>query len=101
MDKAALLGTTRPTDTVKLNDGTTVTVQALSKPQIEIAQKGKKTRDALFIMFGLIDPELNVKEVQAWFAAAPAGDPVKVLEKIAELSGLSEGAGKSDHREAE
>jgi hypothetical protein len=48
------------------------------------------------VAFGLVDPELTESEVGQWQKAAPAGELQKVAAVIQRLSGLDEGADKSN-----
>lgn len=44
----------------------------------------------------IVDPRLTVGEVRLWQEAAPAGEISPIIARIMEISGLGEGAGKSD-----
>lgn len=83
-------------DTVDLEDFV-VTVRGLTHDEVEMAQKfdDSAKRDRLLVVMGMVDPVLTPADVEEWFKIAPAGDLVRVLEKLAQLSGLDEGAGKS------
>lgn len=81
-----------------LPDGSTVAVRALTRDQVLQVQSEALTqqeRDNMMIAAGLTDPVMSVEDVAEWAAAAPAGDLTLVSERIAELSGLKQGAGKS------
>ena len=46
------------------------------------------------LVLGLVDPELTEDEVKRWQANSPAGEMEDLTNKIAELSGMNEGAAK-------
>lgn len=50
---------------------------------------------------GLVDPELTENEVKAWQLASTAGEIEPVTDKIAELSGMAQGADKEVYVEFE
>lgn len=79
-------------------DDFVVTVRGLSRGEVKKAQEfdSDEARDRVIVAMGMVDPKLTAKEVAEWFDIAPAGDTVAVLAKISELSGLNEGARKSD-----
>ena len=80
-----------------LPDGTTVSVRALTRDEVlESQRRGDPAeRDNFIVATGMTDPKLTEEEVAAWAAEADAGDLVAVTDRIAELSGLAQGAGKS------
>lgn len=78
------------------DDDDFVIVRGLSRGEVELAEDMKSgTRDRLFVRLAMVEPKLTSAEVDQWFADCPAGDTVAVLQKIAELSKLVEGARKS------
>jgi hypothetical protein len=80
-----------------LPDGSTVEVRALTRNEV-LASQDQPTlamKDNYIVACGMTNPKLTVDEVSQWAEAAGAGDLVAVSERIAELSGLKEGAGKS------
>jgi hypothetical protein len=84
--------------TATLPDGSTVAIRGLTRDEVLAAQEGTDTsadRDNALVALGMIDPKLSIEDVAAWAAAGDAGDLVAVSEAIQELSGLTEGAGKS------
>lgn len=83
-------------DTVDL-DEYVVTVRGLSRGEVQAARKfeDEDARDRLIVTMAMVDPPMEPADVKEWFDVAPAGDTVKVLEKVSELSGLTEGARKS------
>lgn len=118
MDKALLLkrNISGRTDTVELDplepgaEPTVVTVRGLTRDEVKecTGKKGgprtpedvkkidpSKSEDRMIHM-ALVDPsDMTLEEVSEWMVNAPSGDSVRILEKIQELSGLAEGAGKS------
>jgi len=80
-----------------LPDGSTVGIRALTRDECLEMQELKTiaAKDTFIIATGMTDPQLSVDDVAAWAAAGDAGDLVAVSQAISELSGLSEGAGKS------
>jgi hypothetical protein len=89
-------------DTIDLEDFV-VTVRGLSRGEVNKAREFEddEKQARLIVTMGLVDPQLTAQEVAEWFDLAPAGDTIRVLDKIAELSGLAEDARKSDHAKAE
>lgn len=84
-------------DTVLIGDDT-VTVRGLSRDEVLIARRldDDDASDRMTITMALIDPaDMTPADVAEWFKSAPAGDTVRVLEKIRDLSGLGEDARKS------
>jgi hypothetical protein len=83
--------------TATLPDGSTVAVRALTRDEVLQSQllDDIGDRDTFIIAMGMIDPKLSVEDVAAWAAAGEAGDLVAVSDRIGELSGLKQGAGKS------
>jgi hypothetical protein len=83
-----------------LGDGDTVMLRGLSRDEaLEVQKKGQggdlAGADNLLVHHGLVDPPLSVEDVAAWAAADSAGVLTGVSNHISEISGLSEGAGKS------
>lgn len=83
-----------------LPSGKVVRVRGLSR--YELMFNGKGTEDNALIerrnvVSCLVQPKLTLAQVEAWQRKSVAGGDFKVLsEKIRELSGLGEGADKSD-----
>lgn len=97
VDKAALLApraetpTGMPEDSAEVPGFGTVRVRGLSWKEVRDNEAGT----AGTLAHGMVDPVLTVPEAEQWLAAAPAGEVRDVLDKIAQLSGLGEGADKS------
>ena len=100
--KSRLLAERATTREVELPNVGTVTVRGLSRGEVrEIrlkATKGGKVDEPLMerlsMQAGLVEPRLTLAEVTKWDKASPAGETVLVLEAIAEMSGMSQGADK-------
>jgi len=85
----------------------TIRVRAMSRAEVFLMQKAKgnsKKRTSAQIAayerkvlaLGMVDPAMTEAEVMQWQDGSPAGELGPVVDKIRELSGLSEGADKSD-----
>lgn len=73
-----------------------VTVRGLSRSEVKAAQQlPEDERENVLIALAIVDPELTPEEVGEWLDSAPAGDSTAVMDAVAELSGMSEGARKS------
>jgi hypothetical protein len=83
-----------------LPSGKTVRVRGLSRH--ELIFNGKGTEDAIVIerrnlVSALVEPKLTLPQAEAWQRSSKAGGDIKALgEKIRDLSGLGEGAQKSE-----
>lgn len=101
MDKAALLKdrVTGVTGTVELEAGT-ITVRGLSR--WEMIQGGKKedelAQERFILSCAMVDPAMNEDDIAAWQKASPPGEINLVALKVNELSGIGQGADKSDLR---
>lgn len=81
-----------------LPDGSTVAIRALTRDEV-LASQGLDSladRDNYIVATGMTDPKLSIEDVAAWAAEGDAGDLVAVTDGIAELSGLKQGADKSN-----
>lgn len=93
-----------PEDDVDVAGMGTVHVRGLSRGEVFIMQKLRaegriKTEDAYerrMVSLGLVAPEMTEAEVGIWQEVSPAGEMEPVAAKIRDLSGLGEGADKSD-----
>lgn len=96
MDKELLFKrkASEATREVPIADIGIVLVRALSQGEVSRAKDDKDYESAL-LADALLDPELTQDEARQWLDTAPAGDTVSVMDAIAELSGLKEGAQKS------
>lgn len=88
---------------VTLPSGKVVRVRGLSRH--ELMFNGKGTEDSAEIERRnvnscLVEPKLTIQQVEQWQRRSAAGGDFRVLsEKIRDLSGLGEGADKSDLRD--
>lgn len=101
MDKDILLKrkATDRVETVDLDDGVKVTVRALSKGEVKAIKEenaSAHTFDNRLVAAALLDPVMTPAEVAEWLEDAPAGDSVSVEQAVMRLSGMGEGAQKSD-----
>jgi hypothetical protein len=92
IDKEALLKTRLPEAEVPIPGVGTVRVRGLSRGEVFGTQKAKDTAvmERKILAFGMLDPVLTEAEVQRWQEACPAGELDPVVDKIRELSGLSD-----------
>lgn len=85
----------------------TVRVRGLSRDEVLVVRKATDNDAAKvdgprilvlerkMIAAAMLDPVMTEAEVGEWQRAAPAGEIEPVVAKVQELSGMSEGAGKS------
>lgn len=83
-----------------LPDGSEVQLRAMTRDEVYEAEEvdtkqGRAARDNFIISLALIEPKLSCADVAAWGANGGAGDLTCILERVAELSGLKQGADKS------
>lgn len=89
---------------VDLPTGQTVKVRGLTR--FELILNGKDTEDAALIerrnvATCMLEPPMTVKQVEQWQKAPGSVKPLAAITAaIRDLSGLGEGAGKSDVAEA-
>jgi hypothetical protein len=98
-DEADLLGDyADETKDVETSKGLVV-VRPLTRIELVEAKRKAKGDEADYesrlISKALVRPELTPGKVKAWFGKAPAGDSVAIMDAVAELSGMAEGARKS------
>lgn len=96
LTREAILARKLGQEEVELSDGATVMVRGLTRAEaIEMGQLGTVAeRDAWMVATGLVDPELSVDDVVAWFGQGAAGDADRIAKKITELSGMADGQAK-------
>lgn len=82
-----------------------VLVRALTRDEVTGARAdctdkaGKvdeQRQEYLLVALSMVDPEMDEGGAEKWAQTAPAGDFVKVVERVRELSRLGEDAHKSD-----
>jgi hypothetical protein len=84
-----------------LPDGSEVEIRGLTRNEVYKSEKvendqGREARDNYLISLGMVNPKLTVEDVAAMGDEGNAGDAVAILERISELSGLKQGADKSN-----
>lgn len=101
LSKEELLAPSVPTDKVELPDKGFVVVRALTRGQVhansEAREKGKasnKEIEAKTLVWGLVEPELDINEVKAWMDSSSTEEIDLVVSKIMELSGFDDEARK-------
>jgi hypothetical protein len=100
-----LTGGEAETTPVVLSSGKTVRVRGLSRYEYMLAGKQSQVDgetdvnlfEGLIVHYGLVEPKLSRGQVEAWQKApGRSADFALVDEEIMRLSGLREGADKSD-----
>lgn len=74
-----------------------VVIRGLTRNEALAVQECETTadKDNLMIACGLVEPKMSQGDIAEWGGEEQAGTLVKLSQRIAELSGLVEGAGKS------
>lgn len=97
MDKELLFKPRLTEDTVELEGVGTVRIRALARNEVTDAREGNTDDDGrvdstgyecALVSMSMVDPELTPAEVHRWAAVSPAGEWVKVMNRIQSLSGL-------------
>lgn len=96
MDKELLFKARVPEDTVDIPGLGTVRVRGLSRGEVFAVQqaKGLAATERKILAFGMLDPALTEAEAGRWQEASPGGELEPVVDKIRDLSGLSEDSEK-------
>lgn len=99
MDKELLFKPHLPEATIDTPLGQ-MRVRGLSQAEAHMVEqaKGSEARERKILAMGLLDPELSEGEVGQWQKAAPAGEVTRVALKVAELSGMLDGADKEAYK---
>ena len=101
VDKSKLLARRVAEDTVEIEGLGEVAVRGVTRYELLSAGKGvneEKVPDLIerrMLVAGVVEPELTMAEAEEWQKSAVAGEIGKVLQRIRELSALTEGAPKS------
>lgn len=85
------------TEVFDLGDGGEVVIRGLTRNEA-LAVRGCESTgdmDSMMISFGLVDPVMSPEDVDTWGSADDAGTMIRLSNRISELSGMVEGAGKS------
>jgi hypothetical protein len=87
-----------PEDDVEVPHMGTVRVRGLSREEVFECQKAKGTQahERKILHLGMIDPAMTESQAAVWQKVSPAAEIEPVVDKIRELSGLDEGADKSE-----
>jgi hypothetical protein len=94
-----LFGGDLETADVELPGGRRVKVRGMSRYELHLSGKGSEDSadiEAKILTMCVVEPALTAKQAEAWLKSATPGALAKVLTRIRELSGLAEGADKSD-----
>jgi len=100
VDKEALFTPRIEQDKVELPGVGTVIVRGLTRWELltagKVADKGPLYMERAMLAFAMVDPKLTEDEVARWQKASPGAEMMPVIQKINELSGVTQGASKSD-----
>jgi hypothetical protein len=94
--KARLLKPRLPEADVDVPGVGTVRVRGLNRAEAMIVQgaSGPEATERRILALGMVDPPMTEAEVGQWQKASPGGEIEPVSTKIAELSGMLDGAAK-------
>jgi hypothetical protein len=84
---------------VELPNGKAVQVRGMTRFEMMLSRKGTEDSAVVeqrMLSYCLVEPRMTVKQVEAWQKASGPMVMAPVTEAIRELSGLGEGADKSD-----
>lgn len=107
LDKEALLKPRLPEAEVEVPGVGPVRVRGLSRDEVLVVRKATDhdvakvdgprilVLERKMLAAAMLDPAMTEAEVGQWQKVAPAGEIEPVVDKVQELSGLAEGAGKS------
>lgn len=98
MDKEALFTPRCPEEDIDIPNVGTVRVRGLTRVESLLISemKGNAATERRVISLAMVDPPLTEAEVGQWQKASVAGELQAVAEVVQRLSGLNEGAAKSD-----
>lgn len=86
------------TETYELEDGSgTVEIRGITRDQALEVREAQTIadKDNLLVSFGLVNPAMTPDDVAAWASQESAGVMSGLSQRIGEISGMGEGAGKS------
>lgn len=100
MDREALFAPRLPEDDVEIPGVGTVRVRGLSRIEAMHVQaaNGAEATERRILALGMVDPALTEADAGRWQKASPAGELEPVTTRIAELSGIDQGAAKSAYK---
>ena len=103
MDKELLLKPRLPEADVEVPGIGTVRVRGLNRAEAMQVQaaKGVEATERRILALGMVDPALTEAEAGQWQKNAPAGEIEPVSRRIAELSGMFDGADKQAYKDFE
>jgi hypothetical protein len=89
-----------PEDDVEVPSMGTVRVRGMSREEVFETQKAKDTQahERKILRIAMVDPPMTEGQAALWQKVSPAGEIEPVVDKIRALSGLDEGADKSELR---
>jgi len=97
--KARLLSNRLGEKTIDIEGVGEVRVRGLSRAEVLLVSKSGGNAELLerkILHHGVVDPQVSEKDVAVLQKNAPSGDLEKLVDAINELSGLGQGAQKSD-----
>jgi len=100
MDKELLLKPRLPEADVEVPGIGTVRVRGLNRVEALHVQSadGPEPMERRLLSLGMVDPTLSESEAGRWMKGSPAGEIEPVTTKIAELSGMYQGADKEAYK---
>lgn len=100
MDKDLLFKPRLTEEEMELPGLGVIRVRALSQHEAHLVEqtKGTEARERVILRHGMVDPALTEAEVGRWQKAASAGEVTRVALKVAELSGMLDGADKEAYK---
>lgn len=103
MDKELLFKSRLPEADVDIPGVMTVRVRGLNRAEAMMVQEanGTEATERKILALGMVDPQLTEAEVGRWMKASIAGEIEPVSRKIAELSGMLDGADKQAYKDFE
>jgi hypothetical protein len=102
INKDILFSSVIPEEDVELDGKGIVRVRALTRDELHRCSAGSEDRNGKrnpnssrdaeqrMVMFGMIDPALNISEVKEWAAVASAGEFQRVVKAIMRLSSIGD-----------
>lgn len=99
MDKDALFERHLDEEDVPLPRGGSVRVRALTRDEaLKVSDKemSRKRMEQIILAKAMVDPVMTEDEIGKWQRASAAGEIQKVADVVQRLSGMVEGAAKSD-----
>lgn len=84
------------TEAFKIGDDEVI-IRGLTRNEALKVKQGDNVgeMDNLMVSFGMVDPPMTPEDVAAWGEVGDAGTMIRLSNRISELSGMVEGAGKS------